>query len=512
MREDKVLNKLKNIIKTKKIMLSISIVSLAIVIFAAFFYSNIQAKINRDVIYEGIVISGLDVGGLTLEDAKSVIEEHINNEVLDNSITGLYKEEEFLLKYRDIDYESNYEEVLRDAYNKFKNGSTWQRYNKIKQLIKDELHYTLNYKYNENKIDEFLTSIKNDFNIQAKNAIIHRKNNEFIIEEEVVGTELDIEKTKVNLIEALKDDKDKFEIVVNEIVPEYTKEYYSNIKDALGEYYTEFNPNAIGRTENLRLASSKINGSVIVPGEVYHTHDIISPITLDNGYNKAPIIISGKVEDGVGGGVCQVSSTLYNAVLYSELEVVERLNHSMPVTYTEMARDATMSGDYIDFKFKNSTDYPIYIESYLKGNRLYVTIHGFEERDPTRTIDFESVIVKRISPPPEKVIKDDTLAYGKRIVEKKAIYGYKTKLYKLIYKNGKFVEKELVNSSYYKPVGGEVRVGTKRIEKKETAKTIETINVDKDTEEVKKEDSSTNEQIKEGVTEDEVGESIGDNP
>ena len=162
--------------------------------------------------------------------------------------------------------------------------------------------------------------------------------------------------------------------------------------------------------------------------------------------------------------MCQVSSTLYNAVLYSELDVVERQNHSLKVGYLDYGYDATLAGDYIDFKFKNSTNYPVYVESYLTDNQVICNIYGYEERPANRKLKFENMLVDVIEQGPKVIKETDELPEGEERVEVKPLKGYKYKLYKLVYVDDKLQEKVLVNNSYYKPRAEEVLIGTKKVE------------------------------------------------
>ena len=129
----------------------------------------------------------------------------------------------------------------------------------------------------------------------------------------------------------------------------------------LGGFSTDFSSSAAGRATNVKNACSLINGSVIYPGEQFSVYEAISPITTDNGYQIAGAYENGQVVDSVGGGVCQVATTLYNAVIRAELDIVQRYNHSMIVSYVKPSDDAAIAGTYKDLKFKNNLDNPVYI-------------------------------------------------------------------------------------------------------------------------------------------------------
>ena len=143
---------------------------------------------------------------------------------------------------------------------------------------------------------------------------------------------------------------------------------------------------------------SKIDGSVIYPGETFSVYEAVSPFDAENGYELAGSYENGTTVQTYGGGICQVSTTLYNAVIRSELEIVERYNHSMLVAYVDPSADAAISGTAKDLKFKNNLDEPVYVESYVSGSTLTATIYGHETRPSNRTIAFESETTSQTDP------------------------------------------------------------------------------------------------------------------
>ncbi len=186
---------------------------------------------------------------------------------------------------------------------------------------------------------------------------------------------------------------------------------------------------------------------------------MIKERTEANGYKSASEYSSGKVVDGVGGGVCQVSTTLYNAVINAELEVVERSPHSMVVSYVDVSRDAAIAGDYKDFKFKNNTNAPVYIAASAEGGVLSFRIYGEETRESGREISFESEILETIQPGDDEETVDETKPASYREVTQSAHVGYKAKLWKIIKVNGKQTDKVQLNSSSYAAEPRHVTVG-----------------------------------------------------
>lgn len=453
-------------------------------------YTYVNEVIENNQIYSGIFIEGVEVSGLTKEEAVARMTEYVE----------AYKEQVIQIEYdskieqlplSEIEFGADIEGAVGEAYLIGRVGNVVQRYKVIKDLEQNPKEVNLRFHYSEEKIRSFLESIKNNFSIEPKNAIIQRINQEFIIEKEVAGIQLDIENTMMTLLDIISQGEEELLIQaqVQEVVPTVTTEYYEVIKEPLGLFYTTFNGADTLRTENLRVGASKINGTILHPNEMMSVHDTLSPITAANGYKEAPIIVNGEIEDGMGGGICQIATTLYNAVLLSELEVLERRNHSIPVSYIEKGKDAALFGDILDLKFKNNTEYPIYIESYVDGNKLYMNIYGYDQREANRRLEFESVVLGSVNPPPAKLVYDNTMAKGQRKVQQKEIPGYKVKLYKNIYINDVFVEKVLVNYSEYRATPAIIKVGTKV-----QSQSVETFNSEvkpqeKETEEIWPEES-----------------------
>lgn len=235
-------------------------------------------------------------------------------------------------------------------------------------------------------------------------------------------------------------------------------------KDVLGEYTTYVSGSSV-RRNNVRLAGIKCN-KIMLPGETFSYNDTVGQRTTANGFGKAAAYVNGETVDEVGGGVCQASSTLYNAVLYANLQVVERTNHTYISSYVPLGRDATVSWGGPDFKFKNNTDYPIKIVVSYNG-RLNVKIYGTDLEDTKVEITCQrlSTIAPKI-----KYEKDDTLEEGTEKVEEKGSNGAKCQTYRKVYKNGKLVSTSKESYSYYKPHQRVVLQGTKKKEEKKDKK------------------------------------------
>lgn len=323
--------------------------------------------------------------------------------------------------------------------------------------------------------EQFVENQCAEYEVKPKNAKLKRVNGEFSIRLGRVGKLVDTEATRTELINAvnssvINDNVINVTAVITEKDPEYTSKDMAKCKDVLGKFSTTFQTSQTDRTANLSNAAGFIDGTVLYPGQTFSVADTIYPLSEDNGYRAAPSYADGQVVDSLGGGVCQVSTTLYNAVLLAELEVVQRQPHSMVVSYVSPSMDAAIAGDYKDLKFSNNTDAPVYIQGSVYGGVITFTIYGQETRPSGRTIKFESEKVETIEPGADIVTKDPTQPEGYQKVTQQAHVGYVANLYKIVYENGVQVSRDKVNYSKYNAEPKHVTIGTGKADDKDKDK------------------------------------------
>lgn len=225
----------------------------------------------------------------------------------------------------------------------------------------------------------------------------------------------------------------------------------------LATYSTRYSTSAVNRSKNVELATKRINGTVLLPGDVFSYNGVVGSRTTANGFFNAPVYENGKSVDGIGGGVCQVSTTLYSAVLYADLEIVQRQNHSMTVGYVPLGQDATVVDGAIDFQFKNNTDTPVRIDASASGGTIKITLVGTPVAGKSVKINHETVSTVQ---PTEKITNDPSLPTGTRNVTSKGKTGYTIKSTKIVYQNGTEISRKSLGNSKYKMVPSEVTVGT----------------------------------------------------
>lgn len=265
-------------------------------------------------------------------------------------------------------------------------GNLVKRYLKKKELEKNPVEISLELTADQEKIAAFVNEKCASYVTQAKNATITKTDGQFVITPAETGKTVDIEATIRALSEALSDAEQetiKVSAVITEQEPEITEEDLSSIQDVLGTFSTDFSSSSNSRATNLKVGAGKINGHVLMPGEVLSGYECMHPFTVENGYRAATAYENGRSVDSIGGGVCQISTTLYNAALLAELDIVQRQNHSMTVAYVKPSMDAAIAGTYKDLKIKNPYDTPIYVEGYTSGRTLTFTITERKQDRPT---------------------------------------------------------------------------------------------------------------------------------
>lgn len=264
------------------------------------------------------------------------------------------------------------------------------------------------------------------------------------------GYKVDIEQSFSGLPQTInKTEPLRLPIIIAAVQPQVSADMLQNMGE-LGSFATYFNTGEINRSHNLRKSAASINKKVLVPGAVFSFNETVGQRTMEKGYLDAMVIVGNKFEPGLGGGICQVSSTLYNASLLAGLEIVERHNHNLAVAYVQVGRDATVAYGLQDYRFKNNTDRPIYIRAITSGGKLLVNIYGNTEYK--QHIEISSIIDKTLDFSTVTEL-DETLAPGQEVVNNKGQLGYVARSFRTFYdKNGKIVRSEQLDTDTYRPL------------------------------------------------------------
>lgn len=416
------------------------------------------ATINR-----GVYADDIDLSGLTYKEARSKVEDRIaelrNTQINLTSINDRVT----AVTAGDLGIKWSNSDILIEAIGLGKTGNVIARYKANKDLEVEHKVYDINVTADKSYVRNVVQTESDACGSDAKDATMTRENGVFHITEGQEGYGIDVDKSVDSVMETMDNwnkESCSIELVSGMIQPKGTAADLEKIQDLLGHFSTSFSSSGKERSGNVRNGTKLINGKLLYPGEQLSVYETVSPFTEENGYFLAGSYLNGLVVESLGGGICQVSSTLYNAVIRAELQVDERSNHSMIVSYVDMSADAAISGTAKDFKFTNSLNDPIYIEGFTTDDKQVVfNIYGVETRPSNRTISFESVELKRTEPEGEKVVADPELPAGKVSVQS-AHTGYEGEYWKIVKVDGAETERVRINKSNYRAVPKTASVGT----------------------------------------------------
>ncbi|GFN35782.1 VanW family protein [Tepidimicrobium xylanilyticum] len=444
--------------KIKIAFMFLSIVIASIIGLGFYGYFKI---LNTNLIYQGVRVEKYDLSLMTKEEGLNYIKENHEKELKDRSMKLIYADKEYVYSLDELGLYSDYEKAINEAYSVGREGSIFKRIKDIIYVKKNGIVIPLDSNIDKNRINHIVDTISEEIDSDAKDAEFHFNNGNISITNEVVGRVVDKEK----LSKAINDNIDRLdtiEIPVENILPKVTKSLLSRINGVIGEYSTSFKGSSQNRIENIRISATALKGKLLMPGESLSFNDTTGPRDKKFGYKEANVILNGEFTPDVGGGVCQTSTTLYNALLLADVTILERSPHSIPATYVKFGQDAAVAYGFLDLKFRNDFDFPIYIDSKMVGNQLYFYIYG-DKRSKDYTVKIESEIIETI-PANEELILDETLEPGSRILVQAGRKGYKVNTYKSIIKNGKTVSRELISKDFYRPKNFIYKVGKDVVE------------------------------------------------
>lgn len=422
---------------------------------------NAETK-ETDTIPERVYVGEISVGGMTQKEATDAVESYIAG-LKDTKITLQAGDNKLEAAAEDLGITWKNPEILEEAVQLGKSGNLISRYKAMKDLEKEDKVYQIAYSIDKEKTVKLLEDNEEVLNTKTVDAGLERANGSFNVIPGSQGVTVNVEET-ISAMEhyfALNwNGKDALVEVTADIVePKGTEEELAKVKDLLGSFHTSYSTSGAGRSQNVTNGTSKINGSVVYPGEEFSVYAAVSPFEAANGYELAGSYENGTTVETYGGGICQVSTTLYNAVIRAELEVTERSNHSMTVSYVQLSEDAAIAGTYKDLKFKNNTNAPIYIEGYTAGKVVYFNIFGQESRESGREVTFVSETLSTTEAGVQyKAAPDQPIGYIQ--TEQSPHVGYTAQLWKVVKINGVEQSRDIFNKSTYKASPKIILVGT----------------------------------------------------
>lgn len=350
-------------------LLAIILVAVAVFIFCVLREPNI---------YSGVTVKNVSVGGLDKKTAEKRLKDTLQKKLEEKEmlIVGEGYSENF--SYKELDVSYDYKTAVDKAYKLGRDENIITRLKDIYDIRMNGKDVDLEIVKNKKKIKEVVDQVDEEVSTEKIDATIKLGGGGFVFTDEVVGKVVDSEKLEKKL-DASIDNYDSVDIPIKLDQPQATRELLSKVREELGSYTTKFTTNDQNRVFNIQKSSNSINDMVILPGDTFSFNSTTGPRSLKAGYKEATVIMNGEFVPGEGGGVCQVSSTLYNTIANSGVEIVERHKHSKPIGYVPPGQDATVAYDILDFKFKNNYKAPIYIQSSVGQGTLTIKLYGNKE-------------------------------------------------------------------------------------------------------------------------------------
>ena len=413
-------------------------------------------------IKNGIQVEGIDLGGLTLKEAEQKLSDYMDH-VLGSKfiLKAAAKQTEVSAKELGVTWTNT--DLATQAYDIGRCGNLIQRYKALKDLEYTTINLKCAFDLNDEEFKKAIEAHRAEIDLAAIDSKLKKENKEFVITEGQSGVTVDAEASlkemKSYIAKSWHQADDTIELVSAQIKQRGTREELEKVKNLLGEFTTNYSTSSTDRAINVSTGAKKINGSLLYPGDTLSVATICGPFTIENGYAVGGAFENGQIVDSIGGGICQVSTTLYNAALFSEIGIEKRYAHSMVVTYVDVSADAAIAGEYKDLVIKNNQQAPIYIEGYTVGRNITFKIYGLETRSATRKITLQSEILET-TPAPATQIKAIAAPVGTVVKTQPPHIGYKAKLWKIVTENGAQISKEELNKSTYMASSEVYEVGT----------------------------------------------------
>lgn len=418
---------------------------------------------NSNTVSEGVYIGSVDVSGKTAEEAKQAVEAYVEELKGLTVVFHIMDGNQIEVSVGDMGLRWTNPDAVQDAVALGKKGNIVQRYKALQDLRHKNKVFDLAYDFDKESIRQILSEQCGEYNTEARDATLTRVNGVFSVTPGESGRVVDEEASLNQIYDYMMNEWDFGDASVDMVVkvqePRGSEEELAQVKDVLGTFTTSYSTSGSSRSANVSNGCNLIAGTTLYPGDEFSTYEMVSPFSVDNGYFMAGSYMNGQLVDSLGGGICQVSTTLYNAVLLSELEVTERHNHSMIVTYVDPSADAAIAESAgKDFKFVNNTGHPVYIDGYCENKNITFTIYGVETRPANREVIYESKVLSVTHPDHEVIYTDVAMPIG-QVVTQSAHTGYKAELWKVVKENGAEISREQINSSSYKMTPRTATVG-----------------------------------------------------
>ena len=455
-----------------RLLLGLSAISLVLVMVVMGQFFIMESEDPSNVIENGTMINGVNVGGMDYYDAEKLIYDVFKEKSENFSLTLKYKDKTWTFDKDDFKVNSEIHTIIEEAQKRNEIVESYEKQTEtLKDLQNDGASVNVAFNYIFVGLDEKIDEIIKEIEIEPVNSEIKfnaQNSNPFEVTEHKNGLRVNKEQLYFDINEQFnKTNNVEVEIKTFEQVADVTNQENLENTTQISTFVTYVSDSTGGRKSNVKKALDCFNGFVVDPNETVSFNKVTGPHTLDNGYKIATIIYNGRYVDGVGGGICQASTTLYNALLLADAEILEVHKHTLPVKYVPLAMDAMVSDYVADLKFKNVSDEPLYIQTVCDSESVRVNIYG---KKLDKEIKTRSETLETIKHTGDKIVPDTNKEYSDKVLFKGEQYrltyprnGYEAKAYVEYYVDGKKVEEKEIRHEIYKPQNGIVVEGVEDV-------------------------------------------------
>ena len=454
--------------------LKLTLILSAVVIFGAIGWkflgdaienSRMKASLSSPLFFEGIYVDDISLGGMTMDEAKEAVSQNQTTADANYSLDLIHGENTWTLDNSNFVVQFDTDKVLEEAYSIGRSGDSKADIETVRNLPEHPRHFITTMSASQGEMGNVLDEIEDELNKKVKDARIVSGSSDggLQIAEAEPGYKVDIKKLQEDINDrfARNDFDEPVYIKVDEIKPSVYKADLEGKYTTLA-YFTSETTRDKTRNNNIDLALKAIDGTILAPGEEFSMNGITGERTQKKGYQAAGAIRNGVLIEELGGGVCQVSTSIFNAAAMSGLDITERHNHSWPSSYIGKGLDAMVDYPSSDLKFKNNTDGYVCIASWFdKDNRMIkVKIFGIPVLDKDVTVKFRTEVTETTPQPADEIKEDRTLPEGTVVETRAGKEGYKVNTYRQYMKGGDVVKEELLCRSSYKALSTIITVGT----------------------------------------------------
>lgn len=450
--------------------LSVSTLAVCLLLVCQFFFASAVTADSK--FYKNTKINGIDVGGMTMAEAENAVLTKMLENKGNVRINLSCGDKKWQLKGGDFEVANGLQKDIKTIASYGKTGNYFENLKKKKEIEKNGKNFNVSYASVLAGVEEKIEEVASEVEREQKEAqLVFAPNNEnpFSVDAGQSAVIVLRDELRKRIDEALLNQNVvDVEIPIVEIEAEFDEDELLKSVVKRSEFSTDYSKSTENRKNNIRRALESFNGLVVESGQTVSFNEITGARTEENGYKNAHIIYNGVYVDGVGGGVCQASTTLYNALLLAGIKIDKVFHHSLPASYVPLSFDAMVSGGDCDLVFTNNLEKPIYIKCSADNEKVTVEIFG-QDMDGVK-IERRAELVKILPHNGDQILPDEKGEYANKILYKGEFYrvkwpkeGYESKGYLRYYKDGEFVEEKEIRHDFYRPQDGIVMEGTSEL-------------------------------------------------